>query len=64
MKVKIEFSIDNACFLFQDCGGEVAWNAVANTVADVADLLAREKLSGVIKDINGNTIGSYEVEGA
>ena len=59
MKIKIEFSVDNAAF--DDFADEVA--AVLRRVRDAlsGDICSHEKREFKLRDSNGNTIGSVKI---
>ena len=57
MTVKIHFETDSAAF--DD------WNklgTISDTIKVVAYKILNEETSGIIRDINGNTIGTFNIE--
>ena len=56
MKFKLEFNMDNASF---DDDPE---NEILNTLVDVGKYVLRGLTSRTIQDLNGNTIGNWEIE--
>lgn len=64
---KIEFKVGNAAFrneseADEDGNSPLAPEAVADAVRDVADRIACGEMSGVIVDVNGNTVGKFSIE--
>lgn len=55
---KLEFDTGNAAY--QDEGGIVE---VQETLKDVVDRIERGDRDGVVLDPNGNTVGSWKLEG-
>lgn len=56
MHLKLDFNMDNAWFEEND-----AHAAAGETLADVARLVSRGVTAGVIKDGNGNSIGTFAI---
>ena len=57
MKFKVEFNCDNAAFDEDSMNSEIA-----RLLTEVADKTVNGWMSGSIRDINGNGVGSFELE--
>ena len=57
MKFKMVFEVDNDAFYDDD--GELIDNAVSPLIHDVAAKVHDGHTGGNIRDVNGNTIGSW-----
>lgn len=58
----LTFNTDNAAF--RDDAEHLDLYAVADTIRDVADLVGpgNEWVTGNVRDINGNTIGTFRLD--
>ena len=54
-KIEIEYNIDNAAF------NETPLPETRRIFADICDMIANGHGEGRIKDINGNTVGSWKI---
>jgi len=67
MMLKIEIDLDNAAMLNTDehglpIDGDVSTAAVAETLWRVSEEIAQAATGGTLMDLNGNTVGRWEIE--
>ena len=55
MKITIEFAVDNAAF------DELPASEAARIVREVSDRIEGGEEGGMLRDINGNTVGRWDV---
>lgn len=59
MKLSLELNLDNAAYKHDD--GSLDMGQVAVSVWNVQDLISEGDSSGIIRDENGNKVGSWEI---
>jgi len=61
MKIVIIFNLDNEAFRLDD--GSLCRPAISDTLDDIAIAVNTDQEEGIIKDINGNTVGDWKLKG-
>ena len=59
MRLSLHVDLDNAAFRLDN--GQLAVEAIADALRDVAERVGRNVIAGPIVDVNGNKVGRFTI---